>query len=107
MVNPNNVVTIAKSKTKEKQKVLGLLVTTTNECRFYFGETYLGRSISSYNSDFANSARRYLFDFFTRAITLNSVLEKAGAKIVTDKKKCDIDLSPESIEKDTILKLIC
>lgn len=107
MVDPNNVVTVAKSKTKEKQKVLGLLVTTTNECRFYFGETYLGRGISSYNSTFANSARKYLFDFFTRAISFNEILEKSGARIVENKDKCDIDLSPEAIEKDTILKLIC
>lgn len=107
MVNPNNIETVAKSKTKHKQKVLGLLVTTTNESKFYFAETYLGRSISSRCTDHANNAKKYLLEFFTRAITLNKVLESAGAILVKEQDGCDIDLSPENLEKDTILKLIC
>lgn len=106
MVNPNNVISIAKSKINQKQKMLGLLTTTANECRFYFTESYIGSSITSGNSEFAENSRKYLFNFYEKAITLNDVLEKAGAKIVKDKKKCDIDLSPEELEKDTILNLI-
>ena len=37
---------------------------------------------------------------------MRDLLKKAGAKIVKDAKKCDIDLSPETIEKDTIIDLI-
>ena len=39
-------------------------------------------------------------------IELKDILEKAGAKFVKDKEKCDIDLSPETLEKDTILNLL-
>lgn len=106
MVNPNNVVSIAKSNINQRQKILGLLVTTTNECRFYFSETYLGLSISSSNSEFVKNSRQYLFDFYKNAISLNDVLVKAGAKIVKKKDKGVIDLSPENLEKDTILNLI-
>jgi len=106
MVNPNNVISIAKSKINQRQKILGLLVVKTNECRFYFTETYLGVSITSSNSEFVENSRKYLFDFYKNAITLKDVLEKAGAKIAKDKKKCDINLSPEELEKDTILNLI-
>jgi len=105
MVNPNNVISIAKSKINQKQKILGLLVVKTNECRFYFTETYLGMSITSSDSEFVENSRKYLFDFYKNAITLKDVLEKAGAKMAKD-KKCDIDLSPEKLEKDTILNLI-
>jgi len=31
---------------------------------------------------------------------------KAGAKFVDNMEKCDIDLSPEVLQKDTILNLI-
>ncbi len=106
MVNPNKVLSIAKSKIDQKQKVLGLLVTTTNECRFYFTETYLGRSITSSNSEFMENTRQYLFDYHRNMITLNDLLGKAGAKMVKKKDKCDIDLTPEELEKDTILNLI-
>jgi|TARA_Y100000310_G_C20658358_1_gene803246 hypothetical protein len=106
MVDPNNIVTLSKSKINEKQKILGLLVTTVRDCKFYFGETYIGSSITSKRTEFAKNARNYLFNFFTKSITLNDILEKSGAKLVKNKNNCDIDLSPESLEKDTILNLI-
>ncbi len=34
------------------------------------------------------------------------LLEKAGGILVANKNECDIDLSPESLEKDTIINLI-
>jgi len=106
MVNPNNVMSIAKTKIDQKQKLLGLLVTTTNECRFYFAETYLGRSITSSNSVFVKNSLEYLFGFYRNTIDLNSLLIKAGGNLVANKDKCNIDLSPESLEKDKIINLI-
>lgn len=106
MVNPNNLLAVASSKINQKQKTLGLLVTTTNECRFYFTETYIGRSITSSSSDFAEKSRKYLFNFYENTINLKDVLLKAGAKIVDNKDKADIDLSPEELEKDSILNLL-
>lgn len=106
MINPNNVICIAKSKIKDKQKLLGLITVTSDECRFYFTETSLGCSITSYGNDYTENARKYLFNFYRNTIGLNEILEKAGAKMVINKEKCDIDLSCESLEKDTILKLI-
>ena len=106
MVNPNNIIAIAKTKINQKQKILGLLVTTTNECRFYFTETYLGRSITSSNLKFVENSRKFLFDFYRNTISLNEILTKAGSKLVKDKDKCDIDLSPESLEKSKIIEMI-
>ena len=106
MVDPNNLISIAESKMDQKQKILGLLVTTLNGSRFYFVETYIGKSITSSNSDFVEHSRKYLFDFYENTINLKDILDKAGAKIVKDKTKADIDLSPEGLEKDSILNLI-
>lgn len=106
MVDPNNVMCVAKTKINQRQKILGLVVTTTNECRFYFTECYLGRSITSSGSEFVEHSRQYLFDFYRNTISLNDILVKAGGKLVKDRDKCDIDLSPEVLEKDTIINLI-
>lgn len=106
MVNPNNVISVAKSKINQKQKILGLLITTSNECKFYFTETYIGRSITSYGSDFVEHSRKYLFDFYENTISLKDILIKAGAKIISNKDKADIDLSPESLEKGTFMSLL-
>ena len=109
MVNPDNVVTILNSKMDKKEKILGLLVTTSDECRFYFTETSIGKRISSRSSDVDDKSREYLVKFHENSIKLEDVLKKAGAKIINDeekKEKCDIDLSPEDLEIDSILNLI-
>lgn len=108
MVNPNNIKAITKTTidANNRQKMLGLLTTTTQECRFYFAETALGNSISSSGSKHSEQSRKYLLDFYKNTITLNDLLITAGATIVTDKEKCDIDLSPENITKDSLLKLL-
>lgn len=104
MVNPNNVISIAKSKISQRQKILGLLVTTADECRFYFAETNLGMSISSSDETFIKHARDYLSDFYENTIDFNNILERAGAEIVNSKENADIDLS--ELEKDSILSLL-
>ena len=106
MVDPNNIVCIAKTKINQKQKVLGLIVTTTNECRFYFVEAELGVSITSSGNEYVENARKYLFNFYENTISFNEILKKAGAKFVDDKEKADINLSPEELQKDSILNLI-
>lgn len=105
-VNPNNVLSVVKTKINQKQQILGLLTITPDECRFYFTETYIGNDITSSENEFVNHSRRYLSDYYKNTISFNEVLEKAGAIIVNNKDNCDIDLSPENIEKDTIIKLI-
>jgi hypothetical protein len=106
MVNPDNILSIAKTKITQKQKVLGLLTVTTKECRFYFTETNLGKSISAGNNVFVENSKKYLFDFYRNTISLKDILMKAGNQIVRDKRKCDIDLSPENLEKSTIIDLL-
>jgi hypothetical protein len=106
MVNSNNVIAVAKTKINQRQKILGLLVTTTKECRFYFVETYLGRSISSSGSEFVENSRKFLFNFYSNTISFNEILLKAGGKLVKDKNTCDIDLSPLRLAKDKTLNLI-
>ena len=107
MVNPNNIITVAQSEINQKQKILGLVVTTMNESRFYFAETSIGKSISSSNSKFAEHSRKYLTDFYQNTIELKDILTKAGAEIWNEPSSLiDIDLSPENLEKDSILNLL-
>jgi len=107
MVNPNNVMAVTNSTIKERQKILGLAVTTLNGCRFYFTETGLGASITSSNNDYVAHARQYLFDYYENSISLNELLTRAGAIITNDvEDEVDIDLAPENIEKDTIIKIL-
>lgn len=106
MVDPNNVQAITTSIMDVKEKMLGIIVTTTKECRFYFVESSIGKSITSSDSEAAKHSRNYIYDFYRNTINLNELLVKAGGKLCKNREKCDIDLSPESLEKDSILKLV-
>ena len=106
MIDPNNVLSVAESKIDKRQKILGLIITDANECRFYFAETSIGNSITSSNSEIAEQSRKYLLNFYKNTINLNDILLKAGAVIIDTKENADIDLSPENLGKDSILNLI-
>lgn len=106
IVNPNNIVSVVQSEISQRQKVLGLLITTMKENKFYFAETSVGMSITSSNSVPAENSRKYLINFYQNSIELKDILLKAGAKLVDNKDKSDIDLSPENLEKDSILDLL-
>jgi len=106
MVDPNNVKAISNTIADKQQMILGLAVTTTKECRFYFSECNIGQSITSSGAEYIKHSRKYLFDYYKNSISLNDILVKAGAKLVKDKEKCEIDLSPESLEKDKIIGMI-
>jgi len=106
MISPNNVISSDSAKISTRQKIIGLMVTNEKECKFYYVETSFGDSITSRATKSTNKIRQFLFDFNFGSITLNEVLEKSGAILVDSKEDCDIDLSPESLEKDTIINLI-
>jgi hypothetical protein len=106
MLDPNTVLARAHSTIDKKQKLLGLLVSTAKECRFYFNESYLGNTISSSGKDYVQQSRNYLANYLTNMITLNELLKKAGAVFVDEKSKGVLSLAPEDLEKDTIIKLI-
>ena len=106
MVDPNNVIATVKTKIPNKQIVLGLVVTSKYKNTFYFNQTGLGNSIASSNNKYTQQTNDYMFAYCEHAPTLNELLEKAGCILVTDKKECEIDLSPEALEKDTIMNLI-
>ena len=105
-INPNNIVQSVNSSIKESQKIIGLLITTSKECRFYFAESYVGNSITSSNKEFVKHSKQYLANYYKNTITLKEILEMAGAILVEDRESCDIDLSPEKLQKNTILNLL-
>jgi len=110
MLHPDNVVAVADSTMDKQQKVIGIVTVTTGGCKFYFSETYVGRSITSGSSDRTERNKDYLVNFYKNAISLSDILKRAGAVVVNEESnnalEIDIDLSVEKLEKDTILNLL-
>ena len=105
-VDPNDIICVSKTKIDKEQKSLGLIVTTPDDCKFYFNESNLGAGRTTMGKEYLENARKYLVDFYMNMISLNDILKSAGAIIVTDKEEADIDLSPESLDKEKIIKLL-
>ena len=76
------------------------------DTKFYFVETSAGGGITSSRNEKTERARKYLFNYYTDTISLNDMLLMAGAQLVSTPEECDVDLSPETLEKSTIINLI-
>ena len=126
-LDPNNILykMDAIIKNTERQKTLGL-ITISDTIRFYFNEFSLGNSVAtSRRDDITMGAFDYLNTYGKTQLKLNELLKDSGAIIVNEptiKTKViknvdgnevseiidtpvDLDLSLESITKDTIIDL--
>lgn len=107
MVDPNNIVATADLTISKKQNILGLAISIDGENRVYFANTSVGNSITSGSNEQSTQARRWLVNSLVNGIELQTVLKMAGAKVVSVKPKKDfIDLSPNALDKTTIIKLL-
>lgn len=126
-LDPNNILykMDAIIKNMERQKTLGL-ITISDTIRFYFNEFSLGNSVAtSRRDDITMGAFDYLNTYGKTQLKLNELLKDSGVIIVNEptiKTKViknvdgneiseiidtpvDLDLSLESITKDTIIDL--
>ncbi len=105
-IDPNRILAFSNTDIDVKQKNLGIIVATEAGTKFYFAESNLGKSITARDTDYAEHARTYLLNYYTDTIVLNDLLVAAGAIMVEEPTEADIDLSPEAIDKITIIDLL-
>ena len=107
MVDPNRIVAAANMTIDQKQNMLGLAIHVDGENRIYFGNINIGNSISSSFSVPAVNTRKYMVASLVNSLSLKKTLKKAGAKVVKEKPEGEfVDLSPESLDKTSIIKLL-
>lgn len=110
MLDPNKALARSFSKMDKEQKLLGLMASNTDECRFYFFETYMGEGRTARgDKKYVDKGREYLVNYLSNMISLNDLLSKAGAILVDTKDDEDgeiLSLAPEDLDKDTIINLL-
>ena len=107
MINVGNIIASANVNITRKQNILGLIVSVNGENRFYFANVSIGASITSTLNEHSTHARKYLVSSLVNSLDFREILGMAGANVVT--KKPDgkyIDLSPEALDKTTIIDLV-
>ncbi|MGW5074059.1 hypothetical protein [Rhodococcus sp. NPDC004095] len=105
-IDPNKIVALSNSSIDVRQKTLGVIVADEKCTKFYFAEAEFQRGISARHTVAAEQARQYLLNYYTDSIVLNDVLVAAGAVLVDQVAEADIDLSPEAVDKTSILALL-
>lgn len=103
LVNPNNIRFKTTLKAGEHKHIVGLLHAAPTENTFYFTGIDMEKGRTARNTKAAQHTFRALVTALTHPISLNDLLIRAGALITTEKQGAAIDLSPEAIDKTTIL----
>lgn len=106
MVNPNNIVAVSNTVANKRQKILGIMTVEGDNHKFYFAESDMGVSRTSRRNEASEHSRKFLVEYYTNTINLKDVLVRAGAVLVEKKEEAEIDLSPETIDKNSILSLL-
>jgi hypothetical protein len=109
MLDINKIITSANIIVDQPQTVLGLIAPVGPALNFYFAQTSVGNNITS--GDYSAQSREYLSHNLINSIKLRDVLWMSGAHIITElydgiENDDYIDLSPENIEKNTIIDLL-
>ncbi len=107
MVNPSNILAQANINIDKQQAILGLITTVDKENRFYFDFVTMGKTVTAYN-EHSTTAREFLVNSLVNTLDFKEILKGAGAKVVSEKPEEGefIDLSPEALDKTTIINLI-
>lgn len=107
MVDPNKIIMSATINVTQKQNILGLLATKNGKTRIHFAHLSLGTSITSANNIHSTHARNFLVHSLLESLDFEEILTQAGATVLREKNgEEDIDLSPERLNKSTILDLL-
>lgn len=105
MMNPNNLFVEAKVQSVQKQAVIGLLLPEGKRVSFVLLNLGAGRVQVAGHSEHSTLARVALTQEWRSPLSFNQLVEDLGAKIVEDRKKADIDLSLDRLEKDSFMRV--
>jgi hypothetical protein len=109
MVDQNSVLCVTPLNIDVQKRQLGIIASKADETRFFFAMTREMSGVSHHDkADLGQISREFYLDYYMNMIDLRDVLELAGANIVSkldDDELADIDLSPNTLAKDSIINL--
>jgi len=104
MMNPNNLLSEIKCNSVQKDTILGMFIPKKDKQCFVLLNFGAGHARVSGNSEVSNLATKALYQQWNKPLSLNKVLKMLGAEMVEDRENADIDLSLDTLEKDTLIK---
>lgn len=108
MMNPNNLFMEARCSSVQKQMILGIIIPENKKGSrqsFVIMNMGAGHARVSGGSKISDLAREALFQQWKSPVSFNQLAAELGAEFVDDREAADVDLSLDSLEKDTFIKL--
>lgn len=105
MMNPNNLLSEIKCNSVQKETILGIFIPKKDKQCFVLLNFGAGHARVSGNSEVFNLATKALYQQWNKPLSLNKVLKMLGAEMIEDREKANIDLSLDTLEKDTLIKV--
>lgn len=105
MMDPNNLFAEAKCNSVQKQTILGMLLPKDGKQCFVLLNFGAGNSHVSGTSEVSTMATNALYQQWYDSISFNHLIEKLGAIITSKKEEADFDLSLETLEKDSFMRI--
>lgn len=109
IVDPNDIIIKIPKNTITKDKLehsLGNIIINNNKLEFIFTDLSTSNRNISKNSNIEEILRKYLYQESNNKCMLKEYLIKSGAIITDTKDNIDIDLSIDSLTKESIIKLL-
>ncbi|MBB4804937.1 hypothetical protein HNP38_000209 [Chryseobacterium defluvii] len=105
MMNPNNLFAEAQCTSVQKQTILGMLLPKEGKQCFILLNFGAGHAHVSGNSEVSMMATSALYQQWYESVSFNHLIKELGATITSDKGEADCDLSLETLEKDSFIKI--
>lgn len=105
MMNPDNLFIEVRTQAVQKQTVLGMFLPMKDRQCFIILNFGAGQARVSGHSKYTELAIRALQQQWTNALSFNDIVKELGAEVVSEKSDDAVDLSLNSLEKDTFIKL--
>ena len=105
MMNPNNLFMEAKCEAVQTQTILGIMIPEGKRQSFVLLNFGAGHTRVSGASVVATLATKALEQEWSNPLSFNVLAKELGAEIVKEAKDADIDLSLNTLEKDSFVKI--
>jgi len=108
MMDPNTVLCFAQTETICRQSIIGMITQIGGHPTAILAHSGLGSAISAGSSKLTLLARQAFADRWKNSFALEDLLMHCGARIVRSADLIDkntIDLSPQNLQKDSIISL--
>ena len=105
MMNPNKLLAEVKSKSVQKETIIGIFIPKKEKQSFVLLNFGAGHSRVSGSSEISNIATKALYQQWSNTVTFNKLVKMLKAEIVDAPEEADFNFELDSLDRDSFIKI--